>query len=104
MTAEHTPGPWEVMRKITETESGLEVIPIYGPPEGRQRDRRVVGTASFHDPVAEANARLIAAAPELLAMLELIVAQGGSELTRYPTGFVPEFKAARRLIAKAAQE
>lgn len=60
--AEHTPGPWQ--------SSGLKV---FVPDEDSARDLEypvawVQGT-SAHEPEAAANARLIAAAPELLEAL-----------------------------------
>lgn len=68
--ANHTPGPWRVrhlasQRKVAviETSSGEAVADTY--PNGRE------SPAHRHDPTDEenANARLIAAAPSLLAKL-----------------------------------
>ena len=63
-----TEGKWEVHDKMTETGSKLEIIPIYNcPKEGRMPNgTRCVCAVSGHDAEAYDNARLIAAAPELL--------------------------------------
>lgn len=59
MDAKHTPGPWRISKinpRIVESENpGLDTRPV-------SRTFRM-------QPEAEANARLIAAAPELLALL-----------------------------------
>ena len=56
MIDKHTPGPWIKDRNIIETESGEEIARISYERDG----------------YAQANARLIASAPELLQALELI--------------------------------
>jgi len=68
MATKHTPGPWAVediksqgtmvYRRIHVGKTALGAISAYKLPKGR-------------DAEAEANARLIAAAPELLAALEI---------------------------------
>ena len=67
MDAKHTPGPWTVTPTLTGTLSinKTENVPI-----------ATVGGAGWHlgKETAEANARLIAAAPDLLAALEEIAA------------------------------
>jgi len=74
MSAKHTPGPWEV----TEYESGDFTITAQGrgPCDGD-----ICGTTmrpEEHDENASyANARLIAAAPELLEVLEMLVSNVG---------------------------
>ena len=66
----HTPGPWNVGRgEFTTTESGIVFTRINGPKMG------IVATAYAHDrniDECEANARLIAAAPELLEALQTL--------------------------------
>lgn len=57
----HTPGPWSV----------------YPPTKcviGPEPERILVAEASHHRPEADANARLIAAAPDLLAACERLLA------------------------------
>ena len=57
MTTEHTPGPWHVTPSA-EYAGSYEVSPaVDGEPDWRYRET---------EDVAEANARLIAAAPDLL--------------------------------------
>ena len=59
----HTPGPWEACGKAVHAETGREIV--FGSHN----------TRSGSDEEQRANARLIAAAPELLEALGLIVAQ-----------------------------
>ena len=71
--SKHTPGPWHVMysnQHITSA-GGLSVrrIMIHGGKPGGIHHQNV---AQCLNEQAEANARLIAAAPELLAALEQI--------------------------------
>ena len=61
----HTPGPWRVLHKTG-------VFPM-------DSDCWTIGTAEQHRKEHEANARLIAAAPDLLAALQAMVAH-------YPAG------------------
>ena len=85
MNTKHTPGPWKFM------ERGLLV---------KSDESEVVGT--FHKANKnEANARLIAAAPELLAALERVAAldNGFGVVTGLP--LVNAVMDARAAIAKA---
>ncbi|KKK62006.1 hypothetical protein LCGC14_3008660 [marine sediment metagenome] len=63
----HTKGKWEAHNKMTETESGLKIIPVYNFAPNTRPTGRCICAVSGHDPEAQANARLIAAAPALLA-------------------------------------
>lgn len=88
----HTPGPWEahwIPGHFSEPSIG-----IYG--DGGRRAVALIHSATR----AEANARLIAAAPELLASL-----QGILELAKFDGAINPlydeHFSAARAAIAKA---
>jgi ABC-type tungstate transport system permease subunit len=86
MTTQHTPGPWEV-----------EVA------DSLYNTFYIVNESRDSDEVDQANARLIAAAPELLAALQDLVSEadhtGGSvrHVSRYSTDV------ARAAIAKAIQ-
>lgn len=63
----HTPGPWEIL-----TDSELEGCKDIGPPNGNREG--LVFTAGLSNEQEDlANARLIAAAPDLLAAAELSV-------------------------------
>lgn len=75
MGSEHTPGPWSFCRigartgPVRMTNKTFVIHPVAGPrfaylPEGR-------------DDIQEANARLIAAAPDLLAVMPTIGHPGG---------------------------
>lgn len=66
MTAKHTKGPWEVHKNApNEIWAGLGPVAMTTPRISEDIDEE------------QANARLIAAAPELLATLELIEDQAG---------------------------
>lgn len=98
----HTPGPWEF--------GGMNTRHVYGP------DGHVVCTlaayqesffAREHKDTIRANARLIAAAPELLAALQAIMAEPsdieyhGGQRTRPGCKLCAAMNNARYAIAKA---
>lgn len=68
----HTPGPWTVQEgEVTAAEGDVIIAEMVG--RGRP--------CAVENPIeAEANARLIAAAPDLLAALRLIVEHSGDPL------------------------
>lgn len=75
MSAQHTPGPWVVNTAGTGDSKGRVVIDeiyVYAPESGADD---VAVAADIADPLtglpSEANARLIAAAPDLLEVLKL---------------------------------
>jgi hypothetical protein len=66
----HTPGPWEWVRRGTEY---AELRSTSGPVIQVYIDcRGMYASCEAELDISDPNARLIAAAPELLAMLELI--------------------------------
>lgn len=67
--AKHTPGPWEL--------DGVEVYPVNGH---RACDAICELSAGQSDDLFEANARLIAAAPELLEALERLLEAYSSQM------------------------
>ena len=97
MKTQHTPGPWKINKKYSfsvETLSdgqGINIIAECSDPDGI----RSAGEDS-------ANAKLIAAAPDLLAALEAIIKMIGpyAGQGRMDT----EISAARAAIAKARGE
>lgn len=87
MTAKHTPRPWRARGSV-----------VYLGNEGR---------LDLHDaPNPVANARLIAAAPDLLAALRVLVAcEGGKwHIERYAREREEALEAARAAIAKAERQ
>lgn len=91
----HTPGPWHVVANLVQGKR---------KPNGDSRTVAMVGSSSEDD----ANARLIAAAPDLLAALEGLAEIVNEETTRFPANrVVPAgvaYAAAVNAIAKARGE
>lgn len=85
---QHTPGPWKAKHLATYQEPGWVVL---WPDKGSTHMRRLDYKGSF----TEADARLIAVAPELLSELKAIVE--GFTGTEYEH----VFDDARALLAKA---
>jgi len=81
--AEHTPGPWTIYDQTD---------PHHIKIKGQYAD---IGGAHVADILGEANARLIAAAPDLLAALKAFMHADGHD------DFEDEWPAARAAIAKA---
>lgn len=77
----HTPGPWEA-RGLTVFEPSKTALSV--------------ATATQHQPHAKANARLIAAAPDMLASLRAMVDFHAGERD----GEYPDLDTARALIAR----
>ena len=84
----HTPGPWEVERRWS---NGCEICPIIASKSKWIAD--VVGAPhlGFSDTID--NARLIAAAPDLVEACEAIIARGADDYSG--------MKAVRAAVAKA---
>jgi hypothetical protein len=66
MTAKHTPGPWNTGNSINEFKEGSAwTVPVWshnGPEWGKMAAEAIAPTREM----AQANARLISAAPDLL--------------------------------------
>lgn len=78
MTTQHTPGPWRVAEEPSKDRNSsrtrVYVVRAEQTPFGTRPAVATVGT-SLHDyETEEANARLIAAAPDLLAALRALTA------------------------------
>ena len=75
----HTPGPWHVGKRDQVSTTGYPVIPIYWTEGGVMAERGPCVLWATN-PNVEANARLIAAAPDMLAVLRAVRAyhNGGS--------------------------
>jgi hypothetical protein len=90
---EHTPGPWRIGKSgvtvIFNNDQGFTVPPV---PDNDNWSE------------AEANARLIAAAPDLLAALELINAALPTSEKAWPIYMNDAILAARAAIRKARGE
>jgi len=103
----HTPGPWEYRAGFICTKEEDPIV-LSGIPRWHKKHTRINDSpfAGYQDGYfwpskdeIEANARLIAAAPELLealiALTEFAKANG------YDSNLLPEMKNARAAIAKA---
>lgn len=101
--ARHTPGPWAVTgpydgeTDCTPPEPGKMWLTIQGPGEFPDEVSVIVRRKPYSfDEEHEANARLIALAPELLALAERVA--GHFENTDAPLG-----EDARKLLSRARQ-
>ncbi len=93
-TPHHTPGPWVLRRSITaHPYATADVL----TPDGELLALTFAGHDRKRQP-ADANARLIAAAPELLAALEKMIEPYG------PADDCWQIREARAAIAKARGE
>lgn len=104
--SKHTPGPWRISESvhpqnacinIVAGEWGDDIASLYGPDRGVTQDES--GVWGDH-PIREANARMIAASPEMYEALHDLIAlvetlDGGEH------DDAPELVAARAAIAKA---
>jgi hypothetical protein len=71
MSDKHTPGPWRTVRDIRD----LSYHAVYGDNDFKLA-RVFPETFSAHDETMHANARLIAAAPDLLAVVRRLATEG----------------------------
>lgn len=93
--SKHTPGPWHV----SPFGAGFEIESATGVSVGQAHQTRPVRTADDHDE-RRANARLMAAAPELLEALKACAAVCAGEAVS-KNGLVNALEKARDAIAKA---
>lgn len=89
MNTQHTPGPWVAVARTNA------YIDIEAPEQQGYSAKKVASTSLTNH---EANARLIAAAPELLKAIEGLLNALPSATTH------PAIKAARAAISKATGE
>lgn len=70
MTTKHTPGPW-VVQEVAFPFKAFEIVTAPNGEKGWP-NYRGISTTPNREPFDKANARLIAAAPELLAALKAV--------------------------------
>lgn len=76
--SKHTPGPWRVILWSVAETSGCEAVAeILACPPGDEEGTLVAGVYVAGPDEGEANASLIAAAPDLLAAVKLLLALPG---------------------------
>jgi hypothetical protein len=74
MTTKHTPGPWRTTRKLGYSGHAAAEYYIYAENTNDGRSLAVAHIKKSTVQPMEANARLIAAAPDLLAALQALLA------------------------------
>jgi hypothetical protein len=72
MKTTHTPAPWKLLIEGSEDDCIIRTIIIEGRPRNLS-EIALVTTGSFPDEIEEANAQLIAAAPDLLEALQVAI-------------------------------
>ena len=94
MTTKHTPGPWHVDTEDQDADihSGFGMV------------AKTMGHGHAQDGEGTANARLIAAAPELLDALQSMVSQFPEAELRADPDLHASVKRARAAIAKAVMQ
>ena len=98
--SKHTPGPWFLSANIPTSRSPFRAFGIHAQTSTGMR-RNIVnwgGLSSASTPESQANARLIAAAPDLLAALQEFVGAVGAG-AKFADVSVVDY--ARTAIAKA---
>jgi hypothetical protein len=116
-TAKHTPGPWSVDTRLTGHRFNGEAVRYFSIHHTSQMRDCYIATeiapttlitsgGDMPNSEGEANARLIASAPDLLAALQEITAQHDAMLETFKSGFgwgrIVSDKA-RAAIARATQ-
>lgn len=91
----HTPGPWQRLRTVSD-----KIVIISDHPAASYFHIAEMGTHDG-DEVAQENARLIAAAPELLEALKGIIEGGNLDHGTYWQVDVSDIDKARAAITKA---
>jgi len=97
--SKHTPGPWEILRYCNVRDNDPDAVGV-GSDMGIVAD---VWKDGVMEEAGDANAKLIAAAPELLKMLEIAgayVKEMGSEHS-WPSAIEEDYRNIRAAIAKA---
>ena len=94
MNATHTPGPWRTGTRIVKSNGwpAFDIYPANGGP--------FFATCSFYSPSnADANVHLIAAAPEMLEALEMLITT--AEANGWAHDMPKAMQRARAIIARA---
>lgn len=98
----HTPGPWSIHETKGNGGNISDRVEIAGPEEGRKRSL-IASIYGFKLPEGQANARLIAAAPELYEALEAAYMVLKPQKSRFEE-YVNAVTLARAALAKARGE
>lgn len=96
----HTPGPW----RVALSKTSVTIFPVVALPKGARIASTIAWQGSPYRAVAEANAHLIAAAPELLEALEGLIGFAEAAETKMlvgDEGCLWPVEVARAAIARA---
>ena len=99
----HTPGPWATHKTEGNGSNISDRLEIVGPEEGRKRSL-IASIYGFKLPEGQANAQLIAAAPELLEVIREAVDSAEREMAKgrkASPGLATWLEKARAALAKA---
>ena len=100
----HTPGPWHAEKHVS---MGQELFAVFSEGVHKAPDGIFLGTAGTQ-PESQANARLIAAAPDGYALAESIVRwyenAGDSDPDQESPGSIKLWRQAKAFLAKARGE
>lgn len=105
METKHTPGPWEITPTM-EGPWGLKTFEISGDDREKYWIAHVLSDKNDSEEKGEANAKLIAAAPELLNALYRVSALYGSlieQTSDYNREDNADWRAAQAAIKKATE-
>jgi hypothetical protein len=105
---EHTPGPWEAGKAYAQDKNSWYAVVFSPAKNGRYHSPRAAEALGIDKAEAEANARLIAAAPDLLEVAQrwADINEGRCDCDLYDTKkgeLCPEC-ATRAAIAKATEQ
>src|SRR5678816_879505 len=109
MTTKHTPGPWKATRQVERFDDSTLDRPYYSieldttkQPEGRRITGYVARVDGMRGERQEANARLIAKAPEMVEALAQLLAVIENAASHHPDELWlgSEYDGAKRLLAE----
>ena len=73
--SKHTPGPWRVAESQVSPSPCFIQLWVRSLGKDQSKDDAICGMAQFNSEERDANARLIAAAPDMLAMCSRIISE-----------------------------
>jgi hypothetical protein len=101
MDMKHTPGPWEFVKSYKQDKNHWYAVVFTAQHTGKPHTPRAAEAQGITKDECDANARLIAAAPDLLSALMLYVGEPDEWADAQLTG---RAQIARAAVAKAMQK